>query len=254
MAGMFDLGGRTALVTGSGRGIGFTLAKGLAEAGARVAINDLDRAACEAAVERFRSWGLKADAAPFDVADGEAVRAGVECVERDVGPIDILVNNAGIHRRAPLLEMSEEDWKKVIDTNLTSAFLVGQAVARHMVERGGGKIVNIASLNCERPRPSIANYASAKGGLVLLTRSMTVEWARRNIQINAIAPGYILTEMTRPLAEDPERNAWILERIPSGRWGAPEDLVGATVFLCSGASGFVNGHVLFVDGGMLVGL
>ena len=251
---MFDLSGKTALVTGSGRGIGLVLASGLAAAGARVVVNDLGNDVVDAAVENLRRDGLRADGVAFDVTDREAIRAGIDRLERDVSPLDILINNAGIHRRAPLAEMSAEDWRLVIDTNLTSAFLVGQRAARTMIARNRGKIVNICSLNCELPRPSIANYSAAKGGLVLLTRSMTVEWARHNIQANGIAPGYILTEMTRPLSEDPERNAWILGRIPAGRWGKPEDLIGAAVFLSSAASDFINGHVIFADGGMRVSL
>lgn len=251
---MFDLTGKTALVTGSGRGIGFTLAKGLASAGARVIINDLNADIAEAAVEQLRAEGVDACPAVFDVTDKQAVTEGIDGAVREAGQIDILVNNAGIHRRAPLEEMAEEDWKKVLDTNLTSAFLVGQRVARDMIRRRSGKIINILSINSERPRPSIGNYSAAKGGLTLLTRSMTVEWAQHNIQINGIAPGYILTEMTMPLSQDPEKNAWIKSITPARRWGTPEDLIGAAVFLSSKASQFVNGHVLFVDGGMRVGL
>ncbi|MDR1519747.1 MAG: glucose 1-dehydrogenase [Planctomycetota bacterium] len=251
---MFDLSGKTALVTGSGRGIGLVLARGLAKAGARVAVNDLRDDIVGAARETLRRDGIEAAGAAFDVTDREAVREGIDRLERDVAPLDILVNNAGIHRRAPLAEMSAEDWRLVIETNLTSAFLVGQRAVRGMIARRSGKIINICSLNCELPRPSIGNYAAAKGGLVLLTRSMTVEWARHNIQINGIAPGYILTEMTKPLYEDPEKNAWIIGRTPAERWGRPEELVGAAVFLASAEADFVNGHVLFVDGGMRVAL
>ncbi|MDR1535911.1 MAG: SDR family oxidoreductase [Planctomycetota bacterium] len=251
---MFDLSGKTALVTGSGRGIGLVLARGLARAGARVALNDLDGDRIAPAREELRREGHETGAAAFDVTDSAAVREGLDRLEREFAPLDILINNAGIHRRAPLAEMPVEDWRLVIDTNLTSAFLVGQRAARGMIARGGGKIINICSLNCELPRPGIGNYSAAKGGLVLLTRSMTVEWARHNIQVNGIAPGYILTEMTRPLSEDPERNAWIVGRTPAGRWGRPEDLIGAAVFLASEASAFVNGQMIFVDGGMRVAL
>lgn len=254
MSSMFELAGKTALVTGSGRGIGFVLARGLAAAGAKVILNDLTDETVEQAVAKLRQNGLDAHGAAFDVTDGKAVSAGVEHIEQNIGPIDILFNNAGIHRRAPLVEMSENDWRAVLDTNLTSAFLVGQRVAKGMIERKRGKIVNICSINCELPRPSIANYSAAKGGLVLLTRAMTVEWAQFNIQINGIAPGYILTEMTMPLAKDPEKNAWIESITPAKRWGTPEDLIGAAVFLSSEAANFVNGHVLFVDGGMRISL
>lgn len=251
---MFDLTGKTALVTGSGRGIGLTLATGLASAGARVIINDISTDTAEGTAAKLRAEGMDAHAAVFDVTDKQALSAGIDDIVGEVGQIDILVNNAGIHRRAPLEEMSEDDWNKVIETNLTSAFLVGQRVAKDMIRRKSGKIINIASINCERPRPSIGNYSAAKGGLVLLTRAMTVEWAQHNIQINAIAPGYILTEMTMPLSQDPEKNAWIKSITPAKRWGSPEDLIGAAIFLASKASQFVNGHVLFVDGGMRIAL
>lgn len=254
MRSLFDLHGKIALITGSGRGIGLVLARGLAEAGARVIVNDMNGDAVAAAVETLSREGCAASGEVFDVTDKAAVSAGIDRIEKDVGPLDILVNNAGIHRRAPLAEMSEQDWRAVIDTNLTAAFLVGQRAARGMIERQRGKIINICSLNCQLPRPSIGNYSAAKGGLVLLTRSMTVEWAKYNIQANGIAPGYILTEMTKPLQQDPEKNAWIVGRTPANRWGAPEDLIGAAVFLSSGAADFVNGHILFIDGGMSVAI
>jgi gluconate 5-dehydrogenase len=247
---MFDLCGKTALLTGAGRGIGLVLARGLAEQGARVVINDLAAEVADAAAETLRKEGLDARAAAFDVTDAAAVEDAVARIEKDVSPVDILFNNAGIHRRAPLVDMPEEAWRAVIDTNLTSAFLVGRTVARRMIPRKSGKIVNTCSINCERPRPEIANYAAAKGGLVLLTRAMCVEWAKYDIQVNGIAPGYILTEMTLPLSRDPERNAWIESITPARRWGKPEDLIGAAIYLSSDASNFVNGHVLFVDGGM----
>ncbi len=249
MAANFSLHGKTALLTGAGRGIGFALARGLAEAGARIVINDIISDAAESAAEALRNDGFEAAASAFDVTDAGAVDKAIERVEAEQ-PVDILFNNAGIHRRAPLVDMPEESWRAVIDTNLTSAFLVGRRVARGMIARGAGKIVNTCSINCERPRPDIANYSAAKGGLVLLTRAMCGEWARHNIQVNGIAPGYILTEMTMPLSQDPEKNAWIKSITPAQRWGTPEDLIGAAVYLSSGASNFVNGHILFVDGGM----
>ena len=250
MPGMFDLCGKTALLTGAGRGIGSALARGIAKEGARVIVNDITDDAAHAAVETLRGEGLDAVAAAFDVTDAAAVEEAVARIEKDISPLDILFNNAGIHRRAPLLDMPEESWRAVIDTNLTSAFLVGRAIARYMIPRKSGKIINTCSINCERPRPDIANYAAAKGGLVLLTRAMCVEWAKHGIQVNGIAPGYILTEMTLPLARDPERNAWIESITPAKRWGRPEDLIGAAIYLSSDASSFVNGHILFVDGGM----
>jgi gluconate 5-dehydrogenase len=247
---MFDLCGKTALLTGAGGGIGLVLARGIAEQGARVVINDLSAEAAEAAVETLRKEGRDAVAAVFDVTDAVAVEDAVARIERDVSPLSILFNNAGIHRRAPLVDMPEESWRAVLDTNLTSAFLVGRTAARRMIPRQSGKIINTCSINCERPRPEIANYAAAKGGLVLLTRSMCVEWAQHGIQVNGIAPGYILTRMTLPLSQDAKYNAWIESITPARRWGKPEDLIGAAIYLSSGASDFVNGHVLFVDGGM----
>lgn len=247
---MFDLRGKTALLTGAGRGIGLALARGIAGEGARVVINDIADDTADAAAAALRQEGFDAVPAVFDVTDSAAVEEAISRIEKDVSPLDILFNNAGIHRRASLLDMPEASWQAVIDTNLTSAFLVGRAVARRMVPRQSGKIINTCSINCERPRPDIANYSAAKGGLVLLTRAMCVEWAKHNIQVNGIAPGYILTEMTLPLSRDPERNAWIERITPAGRWGKPEDLIGAAVYLSSDASNFVNGHILFVDGGM----
>lgn len=254
MTDRFSLTNRTALVTGGGRGIGLVLARGLAAAGARVVVNDIDPERVREAVAGLREDGHDAFGAPFDVTNGEQVDAGVRRAQREAGPVDVLVNNAGIHRRAPLLEMSEQDWRAVLETNLTAAFIVGKRVARDMIDRRRGKIINISSINCERPRPSIANYCAAKAGLVQLTRSMTVEWAKHNIQANAIAPGYMLTELTMPLHDDPEKNAWIESITPAGRWGDPDDLVGPAVFLASDASAFVNGAVLFVDGGMMCSL
>ncbi|GHU25764.1 gluconate 5-dehydrogenase [Betaproteobacteria bacterium] len=250
MSGMFDLSGKTALVTGAGRGLGFAFARGIAMGGARVIINDLTAEVADTAAETLRKEGLDASAAAFNVIDAAAAEDAVARIEKDVSPLDILFNNAGIHRRASLVDMPEESWRAVIDTNLTSAFIVGRTIARRMIPRGAGKIINTCSINCERPRPEIANYSAAKGGLVLLTRAMCVEWAKYNIQVNGIAPGYMLTEMTLPLSQDPERNAWIESITPAKRWGKPEDLIGAAIFLSSGASNFVNGHVLFVDGGM----
>lgn len=250
MLSMFDLTGTTALLTGSGRGIGFEFARGLAAAGAKIVINDINPAAVDEAVAKLLAEGHVAHGIAFDVTDCGAVERSIEKVEKEFGAIDILFNNAGIHRRAPLATMSEDDWQSVLATNLTSAFLVGQSVARRMIGRGAGKIVNICSVNSERPRPGIGNYSAAKGGLVLLTRAMCVEWAHHNIQANGIAPGYILTEMTMPLSKDPEKNAWIESITPARRWGTPDDLIGAAIYLSSRASDFVNGHILYVDGGM----
>ena len=243
---MFDLRGRRALVTGSSRGIGRALARGLVEAGCEVVVHGRDRATVDAAA---RELGAAAGVA-FDVTDGPGVADGVAEAEAAVGPLDVLVNNAGMQHRAPLLEFPEEAWRRILDVNLTSAFLVGRAVAAGMVARGGGKIVNVLSLQAELARPGIAPYAASKGGLKLLTRGMCADWAPLGLQVNALAPGYVLTKLTRPLADDVGFDAWVRGRTPAGRWGRPEDLVGALLFLASPAADFVNGQVVYVDGGM----
>lgn len=251
---LFDLSGRTALVTGSSRGLGLALARGLSGAGAAIVLNGRDEGRLAAAADELRSGGARVTLAAFDVTDGAACAGAVDGIEREFGPIDVLVNNAGIHQRAPLAEMTEQQWRAVIDTNLTSAFLVARAVAPRMLARKAGKIINICSVMSEVSRPTIANYAAAKGGLKMLTRAMAVEWARHGIQANAIAPGYFVTELNRPLIENPQFNAWVCQRTPAGRWGQPEELVGAAIFLASRASDFVNGQILAVDGGVLAGL
>ncbi|BCT76508.1 gluconate 5-dehydrogenase [Sinomonas cyclohexanicum] len=252
----FDLTGRTALVTGSSRGIGRALAAGLAEAGAAVVLHGSDAGRVEATraelTERARGAGRRAafHGVAFDITDPRAVARGVHAAEEAAGPLDILVNNAGIQHRVPMLELDPADWDRVIATDLTSAFLVGREAARGMVERGRGKIINIASVQADLARPTIAPYTAAKGGLRNLTRAMAAEWAGSGLQINAIAPGYIHTEMTQNLVDDTEFNSWILGRTPAARWGTVADLVGPIVWLASDASAFVNGQTIFVDGGM----
>lgn len=249
MSGMFDLKGKRALVTGGGSGLGLAMAAGLGRSGAAIVLNGRNRDKLEAASARLEAMGVAVETAVFDITSeagaGEAVRALLE-----KGPIDILVNNAGVQRRAPLLEMSLEDFQEVLNTNLTAAFLMARLVVPSMIGSGGGKVINIGSLMSELARPSTGNYAAAKGGLRMLTRAMCGEWAAHNIQVNAIAPGYFQTEMTRPLAENPEFNQWICSRTPSGRWGEPEELAGMAVFLASPASSYVNGQIFFVDGGL----
>ncbi|GAA2332922.1 SDR family oxidoreductase [Saccharopolyspora halophila] len=248
----FDLTGRVALVTGSSRGIGNVLATGLAQAGATVVLNGRDQHRLTEARDALCDTvtGASCDIAAFDVTDEAAVTTGVaETIERN-GDIDILVNNAGFQHREPMLDLSLADWDDVLRTDLTSAFIVGRTVARGMVERGRGKIVNICSVQAELARPSIAPYTAAKGGLRNLTRAMAAEWASRGVQINGIAPGYFATELTAPLVADPDFSGWVTGRTPAGRWGRAEDLVGPGVFLASDASAFVNGQILFVDGGM----
>ena len=252
MTSPFDLTERTALVTGSSRGIGHALASGLAAAGAQVVLHGVDPTRLEAARAALAAvhGDGRVHAVAFDITDPAAVADGVLAAEEAAGPLDILVNNAGIQHRVPMLDLDPADWSRVLDTNLTSAFLVGREAARGMVARGRGKIVNICSVQSELARPTIAAYTAAKGGLRNLTRAMTAEWASAGLQVNAIAPGYIHTEMTQPLVDDPEFNGWILSRTPAARWGTAEDLVGPVVWLASDASAFVNGQTIFVDGGM----
>lgn len=251
---LFDLSGRTALITGSSQGLGFAFARGLAHAGAAIVLNGRDATKLATAAAQLRAEGARVATAVFDVNDSATIATEVARIETEFAQIDILLNNAGIHRRAPLLEMTEQQWREVIDTNLTSAFLVTRAVAPGMIARRSGKIINICSVMSEVGRPTTANYAAAKSGLKMLTRSMTIEWARHNLQINGIGPGYFVTELTKPLVENPEFNQWICGRTPAGRWGQPEELVGAAVFLASRASDFVNGQVVYVDGGILASL
>ncbi|KUJ58930.1 gluconate 5-dehydrogenase [Streptomyces sp. NRRL F-5122] len=243
---LFDIGGRTALVTGSSRGIGLALARGLAEAGCTVVLNGRDAARLDEAAAALPG---DVHTAVFDVTDGASVAAGVADVEERVGPLDILVNNAGMQLRAPLLEFKDSDWHRILDTNLTSAFLVGREAARRMTRRGHGKIINICSLQSEVVRPGIAPYAATKGALKMLTKGMCADWGPHGVQVNGLVPGYIETELTRPLVEDEEFSAWVRRRTPAGRWGRTEDLVGGLLFLASAAD-FIGGQVLYVDGGM----
>lgn len=247
---LFDLTGRRALVTGSSQGIGLALARGLAEAGAEVILNGRDPAKLTRAAEALRRDGLAAEVSAFDVTDPAAVEAAVARIEAERGPIDILFNNAGVNLRGPLEEMPDETWHAVIATNLHSAFYCARAVARRMIPRGRGKIVNTCSVMSRLARPTTAPYATSKGALMMLTRAMCAEWARHGIQVNGIAPGYFATELTAPLRADPDFNAWLCRRTPAGRWGELPELAGAAVFLASDASSYVNGHLLYVDGGM----
>lgn len=251
---LFDLTGRLALVTGSSRGIGRSIARGLAQAGATIVLHgrDPERLAATRAEFETEFGAERIGSVAFDITDAAAVDAGIARVERDLGSIRILVNNAGVQHRVPMLELDVADWDRVIRTDLTSAFLVGRAVARGMIERGEGKIINIASVQADLARPTIAPYTAAKGGLRNLTRSMTAEWAQHGLQINAIAPGYIHTEMTQNLVDDEQFNSWILGRTPAARWGTAADIVGPAVWLASSGSDFVNGQIVFIDGGMTV--
>ena len=249
---LFDLTGRTALITGSSRGIGLALARGLAECGATVVVNSRQAAAVDEAVGMLSAQGLAVRGAAFDVADEASVRSAFEAFDRDGVAIDILINNAGIQHRKPMLELELADWQRVIDTNLTAAFLVGREAARRMVARGrGGKSINIGSLTSEAARATVAPYTVAKAGIKLLSKAMAAEWARFDIQANSIGPGYILTDMNEALVNNKEFDTWVKASNPSQRWGKPEELVGAAVFLASAASNYVNGQIIYVDGGWL---
>lgn len=248
---LFDLTGRTALVTGSSRGLGRAMAEGLARAGARVVINGTAQDRVTAAVEALRAQGFAADGAAFDITDEAAIVSAFERFDAQGSAIDILVNNAGIQLRKPMVELKTEEWRKVIETNLTSAFIVGREAAKRMIPRGAGKIINIGSLTSELARATVAPYAVAKGGIKMLTRAMAAEWAASGIQANAIGPGYMLTDMNQALIDNPTFDAWVKGRTPSKRWGKPEELIGTAVFLASPASDYVNGQIIYVDGGML---
>ncbi|MEB0114591.1 SDR family NAD(P)-dependent oxidoreductase [Variovorax sp. RTB1] len=246
----FDLTGRTALITGSSAGIGFALARGLAGAGARIVLNARNADKLEAAAATLRGEGADIVTASFDVTSGEAVKEAVDRIERDIGPIDILINNAGMQRRAPLDQFEEAHWHELMKTNLDSVFLVGQAVARHMIGRKRGKIVNVCSVQSELGRPGIAPYTASKGAVKMLTKGMAIDWGQHGIQVNGLGPGYFKTELNEALVKNEDFSKWLIGRTPSRRWGDVEDLVGAAVFLSSAASNFVNGHILYVDGGV----
>ena len=247
---LFDLSGKTALITGSSQGIGLALAWALASAGAGVILNGRSRAKLDIAIRRLTTSGHAAHAAEFDVTDATQVTAGIAGIEAQIGAIDILVNCAGIQHRAPLEDFAQADWHRLVKTNLDSVFLVSQAVARGMISRRRGKIINICSVQSELGRPGIAPYAATKGAVKMLTKGMCADWAPHGLQINGLAPGYFVTELTRPLVENPDFSNWLCKRTPAGRWGKVEELGGACVFLASRAADFVNGQILYVDGGL----
>ena len=250
---LFDLNGKLALVTGATHGLGMAMAKGLGAAGARLVINgNSSKEKIQAAVEAYTADGIEASGYRFDVTSEDDVESAVAQIEDQVGPIDILINNAGVVRRVRLVDMPLEEWELVIRTDLTSVFIMSRCVAKRMISRGSGKIINICSMMSELGRDSVGAYAAAKGGLKMLTRNMATEWARDNIQVNGIGPGYFATSQTEPirLAGHPF-NDFIIGRTPAGRWGEPDDLQGAAVFLASTASDFVNGQIIYVDGGIL---
>ncbi len=252
MTDLFDLTGKVALVTGGTHGIGLATGILLAKAGARVCVNDLSEDKLQICRESFKKEGLEVFALRFDVTDENDVDRGVGIIERKVGPVDILVNNAGIIKRIPILDMSVSDFKQVIDVDLVAPLIVSRRVAPGMISKRSGKIINMCSMMSIYGRNTVSAYASAKGGLKLLTQNMTCEWAKYNIQINGIGPGYIATAQTAPIRENGHPfNDLVMTRTPAGRWGEPEDVANAVLFLASNASNFVNGHILFVDGGIL---
>jgi gluconate 5-dehydrogenase len=251
---IFSLEDKTALITGSSRGLGLVLARGLGKAGARLILNGKDENRLTQTVEKFRKEEFDVYGYPFDITNKKQISKQISRIEDEIGSIDILVNNAGIQRRKELEDFEEAVWREIIDTNLTGAFLVSQQVVKGMIKQQSGKIINICSLQSELGREAIAPYAAAKGGLKMLTKAMTVEWAKYNIQVNGIGPGYFITDMTRSLSENKEFDQWLKNRTPAHRWGKPEELIGSVVFLASSAADYINGQIIYVDGGILAAI
>jgi len=247
---IFDLSNRVAFITGSSRGIGAVIARGLCQAGAEVVLNARNAAELETERHALAKAGHKVHAMAFDVTDRAAVGDAVQRIEDDVGPIDILFNNAGIQRRGPLEEFPPDTWRELMAINVDSVFYVGQAVAKVMIPRRRGKIVNTCSVGSEIARPTIAPYTTSKGAVKMLTKAMCAEWARYNIQVNGIGPGYFKTELNRALFTDPAFDEWVRKRTPAGRWGELDELIGICVLLASSASSFINGQVFYIDGGL----
>lgn len=248
---LFDLTGKTALITGSSRGLGRAFAEGLAQAGARIVLNGVNTERLDAAAQEMRDQGFEVLTAAFDVADEAAIIAAFETLDAEGVDVDILVNNAGIQFRKPMLELDTADWNRVIDINLTSAFVVGREAAKRMATRGRGKVINIGSLTSELARATVAPYTVAKGGIKMLTKAMAAEWGEKGIQANAIGPGYMVTDMNEALLSNPEFDAWVKGRTPMRRWGLPEELAGTCIYLASDASNYVSGQIIYADGGMI---
>lgn len=248
---LFDLTGKTALVTGSSRGLGLAFATGLAQAGARIILNGVDASRLEQAAATMRGQGFDVLTAAFDVTDEAAVVATFERFDAEGVDVDILLNNAGIQFRKPMLELATADWQRVLDTNLTAAFVCGREAARRMVARKAGKIINIGSLTSELARATVAPYTVAKGGIKMLTKAMAAEWGEHGIQANAIGPGYMVTDMNEALISNPAFDAWVKARTPARRWGQPEELAGTAIYLASAASNYINGQIIYADGGMI---
>ena len=253
---LFDLTGKVALVTGGTHGLGMAIANGLAKAGAKIVVNDISQEKLDNAKKEYEKNGIDATMYLFDVTDDAAVKKYIEIIEKEVGPIDILVNNAGIIKRIPIIDMSAEDFRQVVDIDLVGPFIVAKYVAKSMIKRkSGGKIINMNSMMSEVSRNTVSAYAAAKGGLKMLTKEMADEWAKYNIQANGIGPGYFATSQTAPIRVGGHPfNEFIIKRTPARRWGNPDELQGAAIFLASKASDFVNGHILYVDGGILATL
>ena len=252
MLSKFSLENKIALVTGGTHGLGMAMAMALAKAGAQLVINGHSKDRLEEALALYKKEGVEAKGYLFDVTDEQEAKRHVDLIEKECGPIDILVNNAGIIKRIPALEMEAKDFRAVLDVDLTGPFIMSKHVANHMVKRNGGKIINICSMMSELGRNTVSAYAAAKGGLKMLTRNLATEWAKYNIQVNGIGPGYFATEQTAPIRVDGHPfNDFIINRTPSGRWGDPDDLGGTVVFLSSAASDFINGQIIYVDGGIL---
>ncbi|WP_420346615.1 SDR family oxidoreductase [Pelagibius sp.] len=251
---LFDLSGKRALITGSSRGIGYALARGLAGAGAEVVLNGRDSGRLAEAASTLQGEGAGVHTLPFDATDHAAVKAAVDGFEAETGALDILINNAGMQHRTPLEDFDPADFERLMQTNVTTVFNVGQAVARHMIARGRGRIVNICSVQSALARPGIAPYTASKGAVANLTKGMATDWARHGLQVNGLAPGYFETELNAALVADADFSAWLAKRTPAGRWGKVEELVGAAIFLCGDSASFVNGHILYVDGGITASL
>ncbi len=251
MKDLFSVKNKTILITGSSGGLGFTFANGLAARGAKIALNGTNKEKLFEARRRMEEKGFETYAFPFDVTSSKAVNAEIERISSEVGPIDVLINNAGVNLRAPAEEMDEETWDKVININLKGAFLVSKAVGSQMIKQKSGKIINICSMQSEIGRATISPYAASKGGLKMLTKNLAVEWAKHNIQVNGVGPGYFKTEMTKPLYENKEFDQWLCARTPANRWGNTEELLGAVIYLSAAASNYMNGQILYVDGGLL---
>jgi gluconate 5-dehydrogenase len=247
---VFGLKGKRALVTGSSQGIGLAIAEGLAQAGAKIVLNGRDLEKLKNAKAYLETKGIKSSAVNFDVTNEEEVDIAIDYIEREQGPIDILFNNAGMQFRTALEDFPLAKWRELFQVNVESAFLVGRAVAKHMIARKSGKIINISSVQSELGRPTIAPYTATKGAVKMLTKGMCADWAKHNIQVNAIGPGYFKTPLNQALVDNPEFSGWLEKRTPAGRWGDVQELVGAAIFLASPASSFVNGHILYVDGGI----